>query len=184
MTVGRPSRTVWIRSAQGPQEATLEHDDGRDGKDALMAERAFSVSGEGLEALSRDAVAAGQAFRTETPKFMATVAELHAERARVIVAPMSRSIPDSIQVQKRGSEVAVVAGGPDVPLAAVFERAKGSADEFRHPGPNNDRNHWYWQFRTRFFTKARAQLRAATTDEAGLLVDRTSRARGFPTQPL
>ena len=64
----------------------------------------------------------------------------------------------------------------DVPLAAVFELAKGTPDEFRHPVFGN-KSEWRDQFRVKFLSKARAQLRPETTKGWLISMRSTGRAK-------
>lgn len=66
-----------------------------------------------------------------------------AATAESIVAEHSESIPTTIRVRRRGLGVRVVAGGPEVPIAGLYEKGnkdarESASDPFRHPVFGND----------------------------------------------
>jgi hypothetical protein len=121
----------------------------------------------GLGVDMRDFDAFARALRTAAPSTrrqlitrLRGVGALVAEEARAQIEPYSTSIPPSIKVRVSRLTVSVVAGGPDVPLAGLFELGnvgdKGRRDVFRHPVFGN-REIWVSQPRHPFLAPALRQ---------------------------
>ena len=72
----------------------------------------------------------------EVARSVTLAASLVASDAKVIAGEHSESIPPTIRKRRRGLAAEVVAGGPQTPIAGLYEKGnKGGSkgDTFRHP---------------------------------------------------
>lgn len=106
-----------------------------------------------------------------------------AEEAKKIIEPHSKKIPRTIKVRVSGASVAVVAGGPNAPTAALFELGntggKGSASAsrngvFRHPVFGN-REQWVNQPMHPFLAPAALANLPRVDEHVGRALDTVTR---------
>lgn len=153
----------------------------------VAGEAMFSFSGEGLESLSRDILAAARDLENEAPATLEVIGKGIEERAREnAIAAGSRSIPGTIRGHLVGRlSYSVQAGDQNTPIAILWERGnKGSrvADEtFRHP-VFGDREDWVDQPRHPFLRPALAQNRRQTTKAMEAMWDRALEPHRLPVE--
>lgn len=115
--------------------------------------RGVGIDTEGLKRLQVSLRAASRDVRREWRNGLKSVGETVANDARALAEPHSKKVAASIHVRTSGrAGVAIVAGGPQLPIAALME-GHGVPGSWRHPLFGN-REHWYEQQRHPFMFPA------------------------------
>jgi hypothetical protein len=111
---------------------------------------------------------------------------LIAEDAKTNAEEYSQSIPPSVKVRLRGTSISVIAGGPGVPLAGLFElgnkgkgksQAAAQSGQFRHPVFGTDT--WVEQDMHPFLLRAAARNARSIEHLEGAIVAEAFREAGW-----
>lgn len=143
----------------------------------------FTVDTRSLEELTIKLERAAIEAQLEVDRTLLTVGEEMAGVSREIAGEHSKSIPPSIKARPlRPGAVEIIAGGPGVPLAELYEignkGGKRTSKTFRHPVFGHE-DRFVEQPRYRFFAPARTRLRARALQQLVQAWDRALERSGL-----
>lgn len=142
----------------------------------------FGIDTRDMKAFTRALRKASPAVARDMRRHLREAGELVAGEARKRAEEHSQSIASTIKVRTAGATVAVVAGGPDAPLAALYEignKGGGSGSTFRHPVYGHNDQPWVEQPRFPFLAPSAAEKSAEVLDLVGETLDEAAKTISF-----